>query len=1515
MQKKRMLSWVLTASMALSLMPTMALAADFPGEGSGTRNDPYLIGTVEELDAMREDLGGYYRLENDIDLSETDWTPVGAYRPDPYDSSGEAPDEEYAFHGTFDGNGYTISGLTVEDESMCVGLFGVVANATVENFIIEDATISGNTMAAAAIGYAYHSTIDDVDLSGANTITGFVDSGTMPPNMLAGVVGAGIDTTILNCDVTGTTMTMEVIEDASMLGTNVHDIGLVGGGLEGCNLENCTADDSSIAVDGDYCFGIGGLSGCAISAEYIMNCEVMDVTITVGDYAYLIGGLMGYVGQDGENPATEISNCSAGVDLTVGNDSARVGGLIGGGFYLDAYKAFYPIPTRFKLANCATDGSISAGAGSEAVGTLVGYACLCNIENCNSDMTGVSDMVGFDQPLFDGGDGSTDDPYEIASAAQLYAMRYDLEASYKLTDNIDLNDLVLNMGEGHVYNSWKPIGILTYSNDVDMSKVFSGIFDGDNYTISNVDVTTDGDMLAVGGIFACTTGTIENLTLENVTVTGDETTMATGGVVGYAMDGTVSGVILTGTNTITGTNCVGGIVGGSEGAISDCTVSAEGGTEIIVIGDNDFFDGRIIQCDIAECGGLIVGGGFGGSVIDCDATGTITANGQDPVGLGGIGGCLQCMAEISGNTANVTINTTNGGHAIGGLCGFAGMGDDGKGTVADPSEISNCDVAVHINAPNATHVGGLVGTGLYYYGMEDRFNVTNCSVTGTIIGGTDETSVFGASTPGAVAGRAVGCDVDGCTFDGLTINGVAAENKIGTTGLMYESADQYDDDVSGALLYGLTDTYQELFGDDATFNEDYNLYWYDYAATIVGADNADATVAQLKNHISGTLYGQEAEAAYAENPESIRFFCGFTGEVATITFNGSQISGKDADGEELFSHPYQYVGEDHIYYGTSPVMDAWVFQSLDDNEDQFKYFFMCGDTPDTTYHIEFRYGSERGDNLNQFAKGDCAYWLAAGIPTSALKDPEETLLRNGIALFCLENMDYTAPRTTASLSQISDLVGTWDYYVNGQTMSDKLYFTVDAKGNGHTYYNGQNASNYQVFAYDNDGSSDTKSGIYAAYVTGSDEDEVKWANYSITTSGGKTIFTLTGEEDGEAYVISYAKRTKKKSSDDSTSGGSTGGSSTTTTPTTPTTSDSETEFSVSVSGSTATVVATDGQLKEIASSKDTVKIDVSKLKVDEVLIPQKIISATEEASGTKGLEVALPEGTVTLDKEALAAVAGKGDIKISVEAVSPAQLSDAQKAVLGKQTETALVVDVNLYAGGTKISTFGDGEISVSVPYTLQSGESADSITVWFVKDDGTIEPKEAKYNASAGSVEFTTNHLSQYLILSFPFLDVTEDAWYYGSVAYAYNNSLFAGTGATTFGPDVAMTRQMIWMVLARMDGKAPANMEAARAWAMENGISDGTNPAASINREQMASILYRYAQYKGYDLSGGEETNISSFKDASGISKYAIPAMQWACGAGLIKGSDNSLMPSGGATRAQVAAILQRFCQNMEK
>ena len=166
----------------------------------------------------------------------------------------------------------------------------------------------------------------------------------------------------------------------------------------------------------------------------------------------------------------------------------------------------------------------------------------------------------------------------------------------------------------------------------------------------------------------------------------------------------------------------------------------------------------------------------------------------------------------------------------------------------------------------------------------------------------------------------------------------------------------------------------------------------------------------------------------------------------------------------------------------------------------------------------------------------------------------------------------------------------------------------------------------------------------------------------------------------------------------------------------------------------------------------------------------------------------------------------------------------------------------------------------------------------------------------------------------AFPFYDVPTSAWYYTAVKYVYDNKLMDGVDTYVFAPNDTLTRAMVWTIIARMSGvdTTGGNTWYAKAqeWVITNGISDGENPTAAITREQLVTMLYRYAQIKGYDVSVGENTNILSYVDATSISEYAVAAFQWACGSGLTEGDENgALTPLATATRAQAAAMIMRF------
>ena len=179
-------------------------------------------------------------------------------------------------------------------------------------------------------------------------------------------------------------------------------------------------------------------------------------------------------------------------------------------------------------------------------------------------------------------------------------------------------------------------------------------------------------------------------------------------------------------------------------------------------------------------------------------------------------------------------------------------------------------------------------------------------------------------------------------------------------------------------------------------------------------------------------------------------------------------------------------------------------------------------------------------------------------------------------------------------------------------------------------------------------------------------------------------------------------------------------------------------------------------------------------------------------------------------------------------------------------------------------------------------------------------------------------------------FTDVNTSAWYHEALDYVITRGLMSGYGNSKFGPNDTLSRGMVVTILHRLEGYPPSKEHSAFldvpsnqyyadavAWAAENGIVGGYGngmfgPNDDITREQLAAILYRYAQYKGMTAVSLEE-NLIGFSDHEKISGYAVQAMNWAIGQKLINGvGDNILDPQGNATRAQAAMILMRFCEN---
>lgn len=229
------------------------------------------------------------------------------------------------------------------------------------------------------------------------------------------------------------------------------------------------------------------------------------------------------------------------------------------------------------------------------------------------------------------------------------------------------------------------------------------------------------------------------------------------------------------------------------------------------------------------------------------------------------------------------------------------------------------------------------------------------------------------------------------------------------------------------------------------------------------------------------------------------------------------------------------------------------------------------------------------------------------------------------------------------------------------------------------------------------------------------------------------------------------------------------------------------------------------------------------------------------------------------------------------------------------------------------------------------------SVTFTFKPDTG-YKVKDVKVNGkSVGAVKtYTIDKLTvstrievEFTDGKLPFTDVHETDWFYNDVLFVYEEGLFAGTSDTTFSPNAAMNRAMLVTVLYRLEGEPAVSgrsgfsdvtfnsyYEDAVTWAADNGIVNGTSittfsPNANVTREQMAAILYRYAQYKKYNTAASSSLN--GFTDQASVSGYATASLEWAVAEKLVNGSAGKLMPTGNATRAQVAAILHRFVENV--
>lgn len=313
-----------------------------------------------------------------------------------------------------------------------------------------------------------------------------------------------------------------------------------------------------------------------------------------------------------------------------------------------------------------------------------------------------------------------------------------------------------------------------------------------------------------------------------------------------------------------------------------------------------------------------------------------------------------------------------------------------------------------------------------------------------------------------------------------------------------------------------------------------------------------------------------------------------------------------------------------------------------------------------------------------------------------------------------------------------------------------------------------------------------------------------------------------------------------------------------------------------------------------------------------ITINGSVESITGDASGIEAYDGFEEDcgGDITISGE-IGKVAGG---VVGIYAMCDLSVSgSAEVCATDEETEARCAV----FAGGELI--IADGGIDepkdckiITIPATV--GEmNLYEVSYTTISADGQTEAKTVKFRGFVN-----------------PFNDVDESAWYYGNVKYAVTNGLIRGTSETTFAPSGNLTRAMLVTIIYRAEGEPDVNGSIsfadvsvggyyanAVAWAKQNDIVSGIDenrfaPDENITREQIATIIHRFAKYKGYDVSVGENTNILSYTDAEDVSGFATAAMQYAVGSEIMKGkTESTLNPKDNATRAEFAAVLQRFIE----
>ena len=1160
------------------------------------------------------------------------------------------------------------------------------------------------------------------------------------------------------------------------------------------------------------------------------------------------------------------------------------------------------------------------------------------------------------------GDGTREDPYQIGSAEQLAKFRDkvnkgETDADAVLTADINLNPDMKIDEDGTVANGddldpWIPIG--------NSSQQYRGTFNGDGHTISGLYINSSSanNQGLFGYVYG---GTVKNLSVSG-SVSGNN---YVGGVVGYNNEGRVENCHNIG--EVSGTsNYVGGVVGSnsfSAATVTNCYNTGKvSGSEYVggVVGSNSFSAATVTNCyNTGEVSGYshvggVVGGNSDSTVENCYNTGSVNGSGNLYVGgvvgynsdSGSVTNCyfLQQDPAIYGiGNDNMHTGATDVSDLtdqdqfkgwdftdiwrISQSLGFPVLQDNaqdglppGLGTEASPYEISTADqlknFATAVNGkddqtadpdahaklmndidlnPNMkidedgkvtngseldqwTPIGNSESTA--YTGT---FNGQNFKISGLYIKNTSSVAnyqgLFGyLGTGGTVKDLSVSGTVSGNNF----VGGVVGDNRSGSV----ENCCNIGEVSGNNFVGGVVGYSSGGISASASVTNCYNIgevSGNSYVGGVVGHSSggisASASVTNCYN--TGTVTGTDdyVGGVVGSNDSGISASASVTncyyqtGKGATVGIGGtikddiSQTAAKSL--EDFHSGEVAYLLQNGqkaagagepipLVWGQSKLGETTSLPTLNPTDEQ------------RVYQVTFDYG-------DSFAEADDRYdyhYANANdnvtLPTSTDPIPEY----EGHTLTGWQNEDGQAVTEPITVTADTTFTAQW----TKDTVNYTVTVSADPEAGGTVSGSGEYSEGTQVT-------------VTATPATG--YHFVNWTENGTEVSTEAT-FTFNATVDRNLIAI-FAKNEDPEPTptpDPEPSGPSTGDSS-----------------------------GWDDIRDELenAENGDQITIDMG----DETKVPAEIF----ESLAGKDVEISFD----------------LGDIQWSVNGADIPTDTDFTDLDLGVNLDTSgipvnVINTITGEVGTVQITLAHDGEFGFTMTLTAPLGK--ENAGYWanlyhYDEDAEALNFEAAAKIDEDGSVTIPFSHASQYAIVidthshatvdvSDLFIDVAPNAWYKDAVQYAYDNGLMTGVSDTEFAPEQTTTRAMIVSILARLEGVTTAQAAGfadvnddwyatAVNWAANvgvvNGYEDNTfRPNQPITREQLAAILMNYAAYKGYDVS--VRADLSHYSDADSISSWANDVLLWAVAEGLLTGvTDDTIAPQAHATRAQVAAILQRF------